>query len=70
MNSFEFASDPLFLLYKEYNNRTNMKIKKPNILILNILGNLLAEKEAPITLSSIVLYLYTNSGQSSVKEVD
>jgi hypothetical protein len=38
-----------------------MKIKNPNILIINKLGNLSAEKEAPFTLSSVVLYLYVNS---------
>lgn len=43
-----------------------MKIKIPKLLIYNRKGIVDAEKEAPITLSSIVLYLYVNSGQSSI----
>jgi len=46
-------------------------MKNPKTLNLNVIEIFEAERQAPITLSSIVLYLYANSGQAEiVRQID
>ena len=50
--------DDIVILIVVFINQKRLTLREPLFLLV--------EKMAPITLSSIVLYLYVNSGQSSI----